>query len=127
MTGSGSDGADRPEFRADSGPVSELARTLRSPAHPTPPAGSLDSASAPVDVGCAPGARNRDVVRVGVAERITRRLDVLGQEVRIRLIYALARRGELSVGQLRSWLTSPSMTSPSISGTVKVVSPCAGP
>lgn len=35
-----------------------------------------------------------------VAERVARRLDVLGQEVRIGLIYALDEHGELSVGDL---------------------------
>jgi DNA-binding transcriptional ArsR family regulator len=35
-----------------------------------------------------------------VAERIARRLDVLGQEVRVRLVYGLHDHGELSVGEL---------------------------
>jgi DNA-binding transcriptional ArsR family regulator len=47
-----------------------------------------------------PPASPRESVTEAVAERIARRLDVLGQEVRIRLIYALHHRGELSVGEL---------------------------
>jgi len=37
---------------------------------------------------------------VEVAERIARRLDVFGQEVRVRLVYALHEHGERPVGKL---------------------------
>lgn len=39
-------------------------------------------------------------ISAAVAERVARRLDVLGQEVRIQLVYALDDRGELSVREL---------------------------
>lgn len=58
------------------------------------------AASPPTDQLDLPPTQGPDPVRVAVAERIARRLDVLGQEVRIRLIYALHDRGELSVGEL---------------------------